>query len=129
MTFLTIVKLRVGLVLSIKPNPIAYRIFDDCEVTPALNLNLSFRSYECCAVCSGFLHISFKIAGYKINQHTSVGWSEAVKRRSRGDRTDALTILRETCHFLVTELGYCELFPKQSLVEPKLKTEMRQNCH
>ena len=73
------------LLVAIKPYAVADRIGDDGEVTPTVNLNFGFGSYDRRAVIQRSFHAGIQIFCLEIHQHASVRGCETGKRGGRGD--------------------------------------------
>ena len=74
-----------SLLVAIKPYAVADRIGDDGEVTPTVNLNFGFGSYDRRAVIQRSFHAGIQILCLEIHQHASVRGCETGKRGGRGD--------------------------------------------
>lgn len=74
-----------SLLVAIKPYAVADRIGDDGEVTPTVNLNFVFGSYDRRAVIQRSFHAGIQIFCLEIHQHASVRGCETGKRGGRGD--------------------------------------------
>lgn len=79
-----------SLLVAIKPYAVADRIGDDGEVTPTVNLNFGFGSYDCRAVIQRSFHAGIQIFRLEIHQHAPL---EGAKPGNEGAEEIEQTLL------------------------------------